>query len=147
MKGTSHAPGVVCILTGGPNAWYRKDNGRLVKIDKLRRVSTKNGNIWRVEVKDEAEGPLHVYIDGPFGAHPSTAFWTNVGQSYLIPLGPEGQFDEQTVGREVGDGEPCAEPVQSDAIAEAAIHLPHMHEDLPALQRREGSKWRDRVLP
>jgi hypothetical protein len=97
----AHAPGVLCIIVGVAPAWSMRNNGRIVVIERLHRVSRKHGNIWVVRTRP-GEPDLHAMkrtIGG--GETPVMSSYMAIFQSRLLPIG-EPQ-DEQTVGTEVDD--------------------------------------------
>ena len=89
-RGIPHGPGVKCIVVGLQGGWIKNDNGRIVRIIKLRRVSLTKGNIWIIEPADDG-GPLHGYRYRGGGLVPTRPMRLAAAQKYLIPIGPDEQ--------------------------------------------------------
>jgi hypothetical protein len=90
--GRAHGPGVLCVLVGleAVGSWQAKDNGRIVRIVKLHRVSRIHGNIWRVEARNPSDGPFHVIAVMADGTRvPAMREGVNCAQKYLIPIGDD----------------------------------------------------------
>lgn len=100
-----HGPGVACIVVGVKDAWGGKNNGRVVVIRKLSRVSPKKGAYWRCAAMPGDE-PLYTYVGVDVGGIHPTRLWTvTIKQVNLIPIAPEQSFNEQITGTEADNGE------------------------------------------
>lgn len=104
---SQHAPGVVCIVSGvTQNSWAAKDNGRLVVIVRLSHISPRGANVWVIKPFRKEDGPLHVMrMTKIAGWQPVLTSRVRAAQKYLIPIRPEGEFNEQVIGTEVDHGE------------------------------------------